>query len=632
MNPTNIINTTVYILLAILLIFPPLIHGGVEPWAVLTIHLITVFILFLWLMRGIIEKKLTLAKSSLDIPFLIFIIVCLVYTVKTVYPYGSFREFLKILNYIAIYYITVNFIKERKTIKIFTWIMIATGTCLASYGLYQYYSGITKMVSPSYICHNHFAGLMELCLPQAFSLIFLGETGLAVAGGILSVIMGFALIYSMSRGGWLAFLGAFIFMAFLLLYKKGYLNFRKKTTKLIFANIVVGVIVIISFTIPFTAKEKFAPLIKELEKGDDVSLSMRIPMWKGCLRVMEGQNYMGSGLGTFTLLYPQYKSFDEKGDWGVFVNSAHSDYLQLTIEAGIPGLAAFLFLLLIFYIKAFLYILYRPEKEGISPFTSLLIKKDQICTAGYMAAITGLVLHGVGDFNFQIPANNIYFFMIMGLAISNINITQHLRRELSEKKKGSPVMDFSGKKLVAFIIIASVIVGFFAFYAGRALVSKYYQKRGLSYERNLLWEKAIDDYETSVKIDPGNSYHLIKAGFTCSKLAVVDEDGEKWNKKAIEYYEKARDLNPCESSVYYYLANLYAEMGEEKKALEAFNKLVKLDPCNYRYRFPYGVYLQEKGEITRAIEQYEKYLLLRRDGRVEKILEELKAGTEKTEN
>ena len=602
------------ILLICLLIFPVVIYGGVQQYVIYLIHIITLIIISLLIIKGFIEKKFSFHRTPLDIPFLIFLAISIFYTIKTVYFYGSFLELCKILNYIAVYYITVNHIRDRKRIKFFTWIMVIIATCLTLYGFKLYWEGINKMVTPSYVCHNHYAGFIELCLPLSIALIFTEEKAISIGAAIISVINGFGLMYSMSRGGWMSFIAAFILMVILFIWKKANLYSGEKERKVFITNLITWVLILIVFSIPLLVKER-AKTIVQIEKNEigSEALSFRIPVWTNSLKMIQDQNYLGRGLGSFIYLYAPYNK--EMPD--IFMNAAHSDYLQMTVETGLAGVLSFLFILLMFYITVIKYLKYKGS--DLSAFTRELVKKDQILVIGYTTAITSLSLNGIGDFNFQIPANVIYFFMITGLAMSLKSLTD--KKDIMEKENTS-----YSKTTIAVTALSSIILLTALFITGSLLGGELYLKKGEKYEKNLLWEKALPCYETSIKCSPYNPYYYSIAGYISSKMILIEKDKKDfWLKKSIDYYRKSLALNKMESSTYYYLGNLYIEQGQDREVPELFEHMIKLDPYNRRYLLTYGSFCQLKGNKSKAIEIYENYLVLRPgDGRVKAAIDQLR--------
>ena len=63
---------------------------------------------------------------------------------------------------------------------------------------------------------------------------------------------------------------------------------------------------------------------------------MRLAMSKDGLRMFWQKPVLGFGLGTFTTVYPQFRSFYTN----LFVNAAHNDYVQVLVETGLVGFAA----------------------------------------------------------------------------------------------------------------------------------------------------------------------------------------------------------------------------------------------------------------------------------------------------
>lgn len=107
----------------------------------------------------------------------------------------------------------------------------------------------------------------------------------------------------------------------------------------------------------------------------------------------------GSGLGTFADVFRRYQVEGLPG----FVDHAHNDYAELFLEMGVAGIAAAA-LLLIAYATRWVRIL-----RGW-PLRSL----------GYLQVGAGLgmmamLLHGAFDFNFHIPANALYYSFLAGI-------------------------------------------------------------------------------------------------------------------------------------------------------------------------------------------------------------------------
>jgi O-antigen ligase len=67
-------------------------------------------------------------------------------------------------------------------------------------------------------------------------------------------------------------------------------------------------------------------------------------MYLSSLQMIRDRPWTGFGLGTWPTAYPRYALYDD----GTFVNQAHNDWAQWTVEGGIP----FLVLLVILVIPA----------------------------------------------------------------------------------------------------------------------------------------------------------------------------------------------------------------------------------------------------------------------------------------
>jgi len=123
---------------------------------------------------------------------------------------------------------------------------------------------------------------------------------------------------------------------------------------------------------------------------------------------------LGWGLGTFPVVYPQFRTFYTN----FYVNEAHNDYLQFLAETGALGFAALLW---------FIWRLYRNALRRIQEWTTDL--NGSIALAGLLGC-TGILVHSFVDFNLQIPANAAWFYVLAVIAASRyaVESRQRVRR------------------------------------------------------------------------------------------------------------------------------------------------------------------------------------------------------------
>jgi O-antigen ligase len=117
-------------------------------------------------------------------------------------------------------------------------------------------------------------------------------------------------------------------------------------------------------------------------------------------RMISDNPLFGTGLGTFRWVFPSYK--DERfGSY--FYEHAHNDFLGMLGEQGIIGASLLTLGLLL--------IIFRIVRAYGR-------RRDPLIRGALFATIAGcvsLMVHGLVDFNFHIPANASYFFVLLGL-------------------------------------------------------------------------------------------------------------------------------------------------------------------------------------------------------------------------
>jgi O-antigen ligase len=109
---------------------------------------------------------------------------------------------------------------------------------------------------------------------------------------------------------------------------------------------------------------------------------------------------LGWGLGTFETVYPQFRSFYTD----LLVDKAHNDYLQLLAETGVVGFAIVIWFLVAGFRTALPKI--RQWPSNVNGAVALVA----------VVGISGILVHSLVDFNLEIPANALLFYVLCAVA------------------------------------------------------------------------------------------------------------------------------------------------------------------------------------------------------------------------
>ena len=132
--------------------------------------------------------------------------------------------------------------------------------------------------------------------------------------------------------------------------------------------------------------------------SNQTSVSMRADIWKHSAEAIRNHGLAGSGVGTFPSIYPHYE--DPATIERTYINHAHNDYLEIIIEAGIPG-AVLMALFLLWWSSRALAIWKSPSAAELTRAASI--------------ASAAILLHSLVDYPLRTAA--IATTMAMALAL-----------------------------------------------------------------------------------------------------------------------------------------------------------------------------------------------------------------------
>ena len=122
--------------------------------------------------------------------------------------------------------------------------------------------------------------------------------------------------------------------------------------------------------------------------------------------------------------------------------------------------------------------------------------------------------------------------------------------------------------------------------------ARLYNKLGIAYHHQIMFDQARRNYERAVKLDQDFSQAI-------NNLGTVYYAERKY-KKAAQTYRKALQYSPDSASIYSNLGTALFARRKYKEATQAYLTALKLDPEVFEHRNSVGTLLQERSVQDRA--------------------------------
>jgi len=393
------------------LLLGPLAFGAVQPWSIFALEACAMLLLALWAYRQWINRELNISDNVLYRPMAAFFALVLAQWVAgtTAYRHVTYTHLLLYAAYGMLAFVMTQTLRRSSQFELLAKLFTGYGAVVASFAVLQGIAPNGKLywiwpleqggaIYGPYVNHNHYAGLMEMLTP--FPLVLAathftkGSRKIAVAG--IAALMAGSIFLSGSRGGMAAFVAQMAVLGVLLVRN------REGSWK---QPLMLGAFLalVIVFLVWLGNNELTRRLISiHSEAREEINGGARLSIDRDCLRMLLKRPFLGWGLGTFPVVYPEFRSFYTT----FFVNQAHNDYLQLLVETGLAGFSIAVW---------FLVLVFRQAASKLKNWT------DTASGAMTMAALlgcVGILVHSLLDFNLQIPANAALFYVLCAIAAS----------------------------------------------------------------------------------------------------------------------------------------------------------------------------------------------------------------------
>jgi len=392
--------------ICLLLAFEPLAFGGVEAWAVFILEAGAALLLILWAAWGIAAQRLEVTPNALFAPMLLFAALLAVQLVfrRSAYWYATWQKTMLWAAYGILFFLITQAFRRTVWLRRMGVFFAVFGALVAVFAIAQQFAGNGKIywvvpiqnggwIYGPYVYHSSYAGLMEMLVPfpLVFAMASFYQKPVRVLFGFAALIMGSTIFLSQSLGGIVAFMAELVVLAILVL--RG----GQPRRQLLLLGLLV--VLLAAWLVALQPAGLGSRLARLQDPLGHAGAADRMVIVKDSLKMIRQRPLLGWGFGNFPVVYPAFRSFYSNQ----VVNAAHNDFIELIAETGLLGC-----LLMV----GFLATLYRTGMRRIEPW-----RRDPRSGIALAALIgcTGLLVHGLSDFNLQIPANAALFFALAAL-------------------------------------------------------------------------------------------------------------------------------------------------------------------------------------------------------------------------
>jgi O-antigen ligase len=501
------------------------------------------------------------------------------------YAYATISEGIKVLSYIALWYLGRVIVSSQKTRSLLLFAIVGSGSLQFCVALYNWFVQHTPGWKAGFVNPNEFACFLVIGLHIALSFLLFQpqtthdsttqkvlyfsrqHTWRTVFMLAAMSISGYLLIVLQSRGALLSFAVTVFVLATL----------RHKYAGLVFIGILTCVIIF-----PFPQ----GSLLQRLSKRDDPFAYQRFDIWKSSLRMLADHPLNGVGLGMYPYYGAAYNFPVEHriARYGKRLDLAHSDLFHIGAELGLIGLLLFLGGLARLAILGFRH-LRRPPRSW------------HVVAAS--AGLLGVILNGLVSNLLLSPALAMTSILLASILLESTGTYTQKIWTINESK--SSIWKYYGGLALCTLYLLVPVIGYPFLAHAHFLKFQQYRKNGQLPEAVAHLHKAIDYVPLQAY------YHhafgqLYTTAFRNQPNLDAFYEGYKSLTQAIRH-------NPRESQFYMTLADLHRTMFRQKlptrptaeNALREYEHALAVDPFNPFILAEMATLYAEIGEFEQAI-------------------------------
>jgi len=433
-----------FLTVCVMIVLTTLAFGTVHDWALATFACTAVGLICLWCVDGLILRSVQLNRNALQWPLLGLILLGLLQLLPlgstpddaglgmslthalTLDRYATQLVLVQLISLFVYFSTVLIFVDSPRRLRTLTRTIIIFGFFLAMFGLTQSLTsdgtrvywfrqlGQSTAFGP-FINRHHFAGYMELTVALPLGLLFSGalETHKRPLYAFAALLMAVSLILTNSRGGMISLTAEVLFVIVVAGPGVGSRTSSRLRGVLWRAGAALAFAIVLLFgAIAVGGPSVFNRLLGTVNAADPTT--GRAHFWNVTLDVIKHHPFIGSGLGSFGVIYTRYDYSN-----GMYrLEQAHNDYLQILADAGMVGAALGASFLIILFSKGFA----RRNTDD---------KFRRGIATGALAGCFAVLVHSAFDFTLHTTANALLFLVLAAIATLDRRVDEsagHRRR------------------------------------------------------------------------------------------------------------------------------------------------------------------------------------------------------------
>lgn len=637
-NINRWLTLAVFIALAVLIFYPPYVRGLFFKEDIFIYHILTALVFtFIWVGK-VRQRDYSFLRTPLDWAILAYAAAYLLSIIGAIHPGEALYGFLRALNLFMVYWMVTQVVKDYQGYEKTLQILLASGAGVAAIGLlaatgYSHYPGAFdgQMISSTLQYFNSMAAFLSVLTLIGVTLWVREESiGRKLIYGIVCFLMLLTVLGAISKGAWLIlFAGAILLLIGMpgvyrwkSLYYLGVAAGAAAVTASRFIPAVTGdepsrglITLLIGLLIVLIGQGLWEVLVRAFRRNARITIAIllvglafimvNIPSrmvsitpeavstelqgivnlqdysyltrydficWG--MAIVKDHPVVGTGAGGWNALYHQYQ------DYLFYTTEVHNHFIQVWVEAGTLGFAAFVAMWVLLLLAVFR--LYQKYRKSRSAPDAKQVTENWVLNWGVTSAALAFGLHAAMDFDLSLLSLALVLWVLFALVNSAVIIEQQM--PLRELKAPVNITLAAVFALLLLLCGSSFTSAFNNSQAAGKIMEQMAQSTEVT-EQNRLLTEAENKYARATASDSWNGmYHANLAqvyAIRSQQFREVNQElSQKYYQQAVEEIKQVERFNYYDIKIRNSVLNSCARLGNIELTVNQAEGTLKSNPLD----------------------------------------------------